>query len=73
LAIDLSRIGTYLAQGVRLEATLLYGLVVFIPASFLGAYLAKRVVDRIPQDTFRSVIAAVLAAVAVRFLLFPGG
>jgi uncharacterized protein len=71
-AIDSARIGAYLAQDVRLDGPMLYGMLAFIPASLLGAFAAKRVVDRIPQGAFRLVIAAFLAAVALRFLLWPG-
>ncbi len=71
-AIDSVRIGTYLAQDVRLEGVMAYGMLVFVPVSLLGAYLAKRVVDRIPQGAFRLVIAVFLGLVGVRFLAFPG-
>jgi uncharacterized protein len=70
--IDTARLGTYLAQGVRLEPLMLYGMLAFIPASFAGAFLAKKVVDRIPQRAFRLVIAGVLGVLGVRYLVFPG-
>lgn len=69
--IDSARIITYFSEGVRLESTLLYGLILFIPASFLGAFVAKKIVDRIPQSAFRTVIAVFLGLVALRFLLLP--
>ena len=68
LAVDTSRLVTYLCRGARLEPRLLWGMLLFIPASFLGAHLAKRVVDRIPQHQFRRVIALFLLAVAVKLL-----
>jgi uncharacterized protein len=71
LFIDSSRIITYISEGVRLESLLLYGLILFIPVSFLGAFVAKNVVDRIPQATFRLVVAGFLGLVALRFLLLP--
>jgi uncharacterized protein len=71
LFIDSSRIITYITSGVRLESFLLYGLILFIPISFLGAFAAKKVVDRIPQATFRLVVAGFLGLVALRFLLLP--
>jgi uncharacterized membrane protein YfcA len=43
-------------------------MLLFVPASFLGARLAKRVVDKIPQDQFRRVIAVFLLAVAIKLL-----
>ena len=71
LVIDLVRVGTYLGEGVRLETMLLYGMAAFVPISLLGAFLAKKVVNRIPQRTFRLVIAVLLGLIGLRFLLFP--
>jgi uncharacterized membrane protein YfcA len=70
--IDTTRISIYLSSGVRLETLLVYGLLLFIPASFIGAFAAKRIVDRIPQKRFRLVIAAFLFLVALKLLLFSG-
>jgi uncharacterized protein len=71
LAIDSARLVTYLVEGAALGPRLLYGLLLFIPMSFAGAAVAKKLVDRIPQERFRTVIAVFLAAVGVRLLLFP--
>ncbi|MFU8771563.1 MAG: sulfite exporter TauE/SafE family protein [Anaerolineales bacterium] len=71
LFIDTARIITYISEGVRLDSLLLYGLIVFIPMSFLGAFVAKKVVDRIPQSAFRLVVAAFIGLIALRFLFFP--
>lgn len=68
LAVDTSRLVTYLSRGTRLEPHLLWAMLLFVPASFLGARLAKHVVDRIPQKQFRRVIAVFLLAVAVKLL-----
>lgn len=70
--IDITRISTYLLNDVTLESKLIWGLLAFIPASFIGAGLAKKIVDRIPQDKFRLVIAAFLFLVGIKFLFFPG-
>jgi uncharacterized membrane protein YfcA len=70
-AIDASRIATYFFGGTRIDSSLSWGLAIFIPASFLGAYLAKRVVNKIPQKSFRGVIAAFLFIIGVKFLFFP--
>ena len=69
--IDAVRIGTYLWEGTRLEAFLLYGMILYVPTSLLGAYVAKRVVDRIPQGAFRLVIAAFLGLIALKLLFLP--
>jgi uncharacterized membrane protein YfcA len=68
LAVDTSRLITYLSRGTRLEPRLLWGMLLFVPASFFGARLAKHVVDKIPQKQFRRVIAVFLLAVAIKLL-----
>lgn len=69
--IDLTRIGTYLWEETRLDESLWYGMILFIPVSLIGAYVAKRIVDYIPQRSFRLVIATFLGLIAFRYLLFP--
>ena len=69
--VDSTRLATYFATGIRVESLLLWGLLMFIPASFVGAYLARRVVDRIPQRQFRMVVAVFLLAVGVKLLFSP--
>jgi hypothetical protein len=71
LFIDSSRLSTYFLRGTRLESTLAWGLLAFIPASLIGAELAKRVLDRIPQKYFRVIIAIFLLLVGVKLILFP--
>ena len=70
LAIDSTRLTTYYIGGTRLESTLLWGLLIFIPASFVGAGIAKGIVDKIPQNKFRIVVASFLFLVGVKLLLF---
>lgn len=69
--IDFTRITTYLVNGVRLNDMYLWGLLAFIPASFAGTALAKKVVNRIPQKWFRLVVAAFLFVMGIKFLLYP--
>ena len=69
--IDTTRIATYVLNNVTLERQFLWGFLLFIPASFLGASAAKKIVDRIPQNKFRLVIAIFLLSVGLKFLLFP--
>ena len=70
LVIDTTRIAGYLAGGARLEGLFLWGLIILIPVSLLGAWVASRFVRRVPQKRFRFFIAIFLALVALRFLLF---
>ncbi len=69
LIIDTTRLTTYFAKGARLPTLLLWGLLLFIPASFLGAKIAQGIVDRIPQKHFRKVVAVFLLLVGIKLLL----
>jgi uncharacterized membrane protein YfcA len=71
LVIDTTRVATYALGGTRLESSLLWGLLLFVPSSFLGAKMAERIVARIPQEQFRVVIAAFLFLAGGKLLLFP--
>ena len=71
LFVDLTRVGTYFAEGMRLVPGMAAGLFLFIPASFAGAYIARMIVVRIPQDRFRLVVAVFLFVVGAKFLVFP--
>lgn len=68
--IDSTRITTYFFEGIELERTLLLGFLLFIPASFLGAKLGKRLVSKIPQNKFRMVISIFLFLVGLKLLVF---
>jgi len=72
IAIDTPRLATYIWQGARLEPRLLWGMLLFVPASFLGANAGKRFVDRIPERHFRKVIAVFLFIVGAKLLIHPG-
>lgn len=69
LLIDSSRLGQYWLSGVRLQNQLGLVLLLCLPLSFAGAYLAKKLVDKIPQKQFRLVIAAALFLVGLRYLI----
>jgi len=69
--IDASRIGTYIFGGTKIPTYLIWGFLVFIPASFIGAKIGKVVADKIPEKKFRFVIAIFLFLVGVKFLFFP--
>lgn len=71
LFIDATRLMTYFRNGARLPTLLLYGLPLFIPASFLGAAFVKRIVDKIPQEHFRKIVAVFLFLMGVKLLLLP--
>lgn len=71
IIIDSTRLFTYTLEGIRLESGLAYGLLLFIPASFFGAYLAKNIVDKIPQKYFRGIIALFLLLVGIKLVVIP--
>ena len=69
--IDISRITKYLTGGVTLNKYLIFFLLFLVPLSFLGAFTAKRIVNFIPQKSFRLVIAVLLGFVGLKFLIYP--
>ncbi len=71
LTIDTTRLATYIKNDARLPQLLLWGLLIFIPASFLGARIAKSAVDKIPQEHFRKVVAVFLLLMGIKLLIFP--
>lgn len=71
LVVDSTRLITYWGEGVRLSEMLVLALIVSIPASLIGAYIAKRIVNRIPQTQFRMLVAVFLALAAVKLLVWP--
>ena len=71
IAIDTPRLATYLWQGTRIGPLLFWGMILFVPASFLGARLGKELLDRIPQEHFRKIVAAFLLIVGIRLLIRP--
>lgn len=70
LLIDSSRLVGYFSGGIRLMDYSIPTLIVAIIVSLIGAYLAKQVVTKIPQNKFRTVIAIALFVVGIRYLIF---
>lgn len=71
LLVDSTRIIAYFAGGATLPKELWYGLLLFIPISFVGAQIAKKVVDKIPQKQFRAIITIFLFGIGLKLILFP--
>jgi len=69
--VDSTRLITYFWQGLQLDNWLLKGLLVWIPASFIGAKIAVHYVYLIPQKHFRGVVAMFLLIVGLFLLFFP--
>ena len=70
LFIDVTRITRYITGGTRLDINLLYALMLCVPVSFAAAYLAKRLLNKIPQGLFRVFVAIFLALVAAKLLIW---
>jgi uncharacterized membrane protein YfcA len=71
LTIDTTRLATYIKNEARLPHLLFWGMLLFIPTSFIGARIAKSVVDKIPQEHFRKVVAVFLLLMGIKLLIFP--
>lgn len=71
LMVDATRIIAYFTSGVSLPPQLWWSLLILIPVSFAGAQVAKRIVDKIPQEKFRRVIAMFLVIIAGKLIAFP--
>ena len=70
LFVDLSRMTKYITGGTTLDKNLTFLLLFLIPLSFFGAFVAKKIVNFIPQKLFRLVIAVFLACVGFKFLIY---
>ncbi len=71
LMVDATRIIRYFTGGARLPEVLWWSLFALIPISFLGAHIAKKIVDKIPQEKFRKVIAVFLFAIGLKLIFIP--
>ena len=70
LFVDVTRVSRYIWGGTRLQQDLLVALVLSIPVSLVGAYIAKRLLDRLPQKFFRIFVGAFLAIVGAKLLIW---
>lgn len=71
LYVDSARIIAYVTGGARMDPRFWWGLLAFLPLSFASAHLAKRLVDRIPQEAFRKVLAAAFFLIGLKLVVFP--
>ncbi len=69
LFIDITRVSKYVWGGTRMETDLLFALLVSIPISFAGSYLAKRFLYSVPQKSFRLFVGFFLALVGAILLI----
>jgi uncharacterized protein len=71
LVIDSTRIATYIKGGIGLEPSILSGFFIFVPISLIGAMIGKRIIEKIPQEKFRSFVAAFIFLFGLKLTLFP--
>jgi uncharacterized membrane protein YfcA len=71
LIVDTIRIAAFHLEGVRLSPADLAALPILIVASLVGAVLGKKLVDRIPQERFRSVVTVLLLVIGLKLLIIP--
>jgi len=69
--IDSTRIVTYNKGGITLEPSILAGLLIFIPASFVGVTIGKRWVGKIPKKKYRNFVAIFIFLVGFKLVIFP--
>lgn len=69
--IDPARIITYYLGGTRLQENLYWGLLIFIPISYIGSKLAKNYIDIISQKKFRIIVGIFLFVAGLKLLLIP--
>jgi len=71
LLIDTGRVSQYLLSGVRLNSQLSITLLLCLPVSLLGAYLAKILINYVPQKSFRALVSIGLLLVGIYYVLLP--
>jgi len=69
--VDSIRLITYIASGIRLHSELTIGLLMIVPVSFMGAYIGRYFIYRIPQKYFRIVVALFLLLVGIKLIVAP--
>lgn len=70
--LDSTRMATYyFVKDIRLDQPMIWGLFIFIPASFLGSWVGQKTLSKIPQHQYDSVIAVFLFLVGLKLLLTP--
>ncbi|MBI2039258.1 MAG: sulfite exporter TauE/SafE family protein, partial [Candidatus Niyogibacteria bacterium] len=69
--IDTARLATYVWSGAAMDRALAENLLFYIPASFAGVWIGERILQHIPQERFRFIVAAFLVLVGIKFAFFP--
>ncbi len=67
LAVDITRIPVYFGSGFFQPQFYYYIPLLFLIA-IAGSYIGKRIVDKIPQDTFRIFVLLTIGAISIKFV-----
>lgn len=67
--IDSARVPIYFSNGTNLPRFFLLAIILFIPTSFIAAYLSKKLIFKMPQEKFRFVVTIFLGLAGLYFLL----
>ena len=67
LAVDITRIPVYLSQGF-LGKDYYWYLPVLLIIAFLGSYIGKQVVRKIPQGNFRKIVLLAILLIGLKFV-----
>jgi len=67
LAVDITRIPIYFGQGFLEQEFYIYLPLLFIMA-IAGSYTGKKIVDKIPQSSFRKFVFIVIAIMSLKFI-----
>jgi uncharacterized membrane protein YfcA len=71
LMVDGARMYVYFAKDTPVPSHLQWSFALFVVLSFIGAQMGKYIVEKIPQDKFRSVIATFLLSLGVKLVVIP--
>ncbi len=71
IIVDSTRLITYYVNDISLPKDLRRGLVIFTLVSFFWAQFAKVIVDKIPQDKFRIVLAIFFLLTGIKLIIWP--
>lgn len=67
LAVDMTRLPVYLGQGF-LDEQYYWLIPVLLVVAIGGSYIGKKLVDKIPQRTFRKIVLIFIAAIGIKFI-----
>jgi uncharacterized membrane protein YfcA len=70
MSLDFARIFGYIMGGSRLPTELISGIPFFIAATFVGAEIGKKIINKIPQKKFRMMVSVFLLLIGVRLIFF---